>query len=194
MAQTATRLILPPALGSYVFVFKPRLPKNGQGAAKYSLCLLWPKTDKALLKPLIDAVVFAATQKFGPAAVEQLKIGKLNNPIHDGDIEKPEDPNFKGTIYVNASSKNPIGVCDAKLQKVFEETECYSGCIIRASVGVFAYDQSGGKGVALGLNNIQVVSKGPHLDNRTEAEVEFKAFADTSGSPPATSTSVDDLL
>jgi hypothetical protein len=77
---------------------------------------------------------------------------------------------------------------DAKLQKVFEDTECYSGCTFRASVSVYAFDKEGGKGVGIGLNNIQVVSKGPRLDNHADAEQDFKEFQD------APATGAGDLL
>jgi hypothetical protein len=190
------KLILPPALGSYVTVFKPRAFE--EGPAKYSIVLLWDKADKEKLKALSASVVEIATQAFGPTALDLLKAGKLKNPLRDGDTEK-DDALYKGKYFLTASAnedKQPA-VVDKHLQPIFEESECYSGCTFRASVALFSFDKKGNKGVAVGLNNLMVVSKGPRLDGRKSAEDDFKEYAETpaAGSAPAGAPgAADDLL
>lgn len=198
MATTVTKkLILPPALGSYAAIFKPRSFEDGD--PKYSIVLLWPKAEKDLLKPLIEAIVATAKSKFGDEAVALLKSGKLKNPLRDGDTEK-DDPLYKGMYFMTASASadRQPGIVDAHVQPVFEESEAYSGCTFRASVNLFAFDKKGNRGVAVGLNNLQVVKKGPRLDGRKSAESDFADFKEEGGEASEGETTkggdVDDLI
>jgi hypothetical protein len=175
---TSKKLILPPGIGNYAAIFKPRA-YEGQDP-KFSIVLTWPKAEKAALKPLIEAVVAAAKSTFGEEAVALLKAGKLKNPLRDGDTETGEDgkPRFPGCYFLTASAKadRQPGVVDAKVQPVFEEGEAYSGCTFRASVNLFTFEKKGNRGVAVGLNNLQVTKKGPRLDGRKAAEDDFAGF------------------
>lgn len=183
-----------PAVGNYVFLLEPRAPREGEENKKpeYSVCLAWDENDPGL-PALKQAIVNVATQAFGKAAIEQLKSGKIKNPLHKGGVDRPEDENFAGKVYLNAKSTRPVGVVDAKLQPIFEASECYSGCTIRASLNIAAYDHKvGGKGVTAYLNAVQVLKKGKHLDNHVDASKEFEEFADAGGAED--SAAVDDLF
>lgn len=184
MAQTSKKLKLPVALGSYVSIFKARPAMQEGGKPKYQLVLIWPKKDKAQLAELQKAIVEVAAARFGTTkegnkvdVVEALKTGKLKNPLRDGDIERPDDKVFANSYFVTASSERAPGVVDRAVQPVFEDGEAYSGCSFRASVALFAFEKAGNRGVAVGLNNLQVVSKGPRLDGKKSAEDDFKDFA-----------------
>lgn len=177
------RIVLPPALGSYVTIFTPRASEEGK-EPKFSISLLWDKekdgsTPKALAA-LEKAVMEAAIQKFGPNAPKLMAAGKLKNPLRDGDIDRPDDKVYANKVFCTASAKKDRqpGIVNAKLEPVFEEAEAYSGCIFRASVNVFPYDKAGNKGVAFGLNNLQVVRKGDRIDGRKDAASEFSDFAE----------------
>ncbi|MYF70819.1 MAG: DUF2815 family protein [Proteobacteria bacterium] len=50
---------------------------------------------------------------------------------------------------------------------------CYPGAWARASVNVYAYDNIG-KGVAIGLNNLQWLGHGDRLDSVTDAKQDFE--------------------
>lgn len=50
---------------------------------------------------------------------------------------------------------------------------CYPGAWARASVNVYAYDNIG-KGVAIGLNNLQWLGHGDRLDSVTDAKRDFE--------------------
>lgn len=50
--------------------------------------------------------------------------------------------------------------------------EIYPGCICRATVTVYGYDNRG-KGVAIGLMNLQKIGNGPRIDGRTNAAADF---------------------
>jgi hypothetical protein len=198
MASTnrSVRVVLPPALGSYVTIFQPRAVNEGD-EPKYSISLLWDKGDKAKLVALEKAVEQVAIQKFGPDAPKLLKSGKLRSPLRDGDIDREDDPTYAGKIFLNANSTRQPGVVDAKLNPVFEEQEAYSGCTFRASVAVFPYEAKGNKGVGVGLNNLQVVAKGERIDGRRSAADEFSEFAEegagSGGGKPAKGEDLSDI-
>lgn len=191
----SVKMILPPALGSYANLFTPRSVEEGQDP-KYSLCLLWPKRDapddapskpaKELwnerekqvgLSALIKAIDEVAISKFGPNYKSDKK---LKMPLHDGDVDQSDKSEYKGCVYINANANKDRqpGIVDAKLQAVFDEKEAYSGCFYRASVSVFAYEGATYRGVGIGLNNVQVVKKGPRIDGRADAAKEFGEFAE----------------
>lgn len=178
MATTVKRIVTIPGLGSYAFIFKPRQPKKPTDKAKYGITLLWPKSEKAKLVPLMEAIAEVAKTQFGENAVELMKRGKLKNPLRDGDEERPEDKQFRGMYFMNATGERAPGIVDRHNQRVFEDSEAYSGCTFRASVALFGFDRDGNKGVAAGLNNLQVVTKGPRLDGRKEAEEDFNDLGD----------------
>ena len=56
--------------------------------------------------------------------------------------------------------------------------EIYPGVRCRVSLGVFAYDQRGNKGVSFGLNNVQKLGDGPRIDNTKDAKDEFGTLPD----------------
>jgi hypothetical protein len=171
----AKQIITPPFIGSYVTLFQPR-QVNGAGDAKYSVQMLFDKhTD---LKDFKAAVLAIATEAFGPKAGDIFGANKLklHSPLRDGDAEREDRPEYAGKVFANASSKRKPGLVDRNRDVIISEEDCYSGCTMRASVGLFSYDTNGNKGVGVGLNNIQVIKKGPHLDGRKAAEDEFEAI------------------
>lgn len=174
-------LITPPGIGSYVFVLEPRADQ--QGKLYYSLALLVAKNREAELAPLRNLVQQVAVEKFGAKAGDLMKAGKIRNPIRDGDLEKPEDKNYKGVFFMSMKTNKKPGIIDAKKNEVFTDDDVYSGCLLRCSVNVYAYDTSGNKGVGLWLNNIQVLHKGTRLDGRKAATEEFDEYQDTEADP-----------
>lgn len=198
MAQTTSKkVILPPALGNYAAIFKPRAFEDQ--APKFSIVLTWPKDEKEKLKPVVEAIVAAAKSKWGDEAVALLKGGKLKNPLRDGDTETDGEgkPRFPGCFFMTASASadRPPQIVDAKVQPIFEEGEAYSGCTFRASVNLFVFEKKGNRGVAVGLNNLQVVKKGPRLDGRKSAEQDFAEFKEEGGEATGgADAAADDLL
>lgn len=180
-SNRSARVVLPPALGSYVTIFQPRAVNEGD-KEKYSISLLWEKAgSEKVLAELNRLVEQVAIQKFGPDAPKLLKNGKLRHPLRDGDVDRDDDPTYAGKVFLNANSERQPGIVDAKLNPVFEESEAYSGCTFRASVALFPYEAKGNKGVGVGLNNLQVVKKGERIDGRRAAADEFAEFAEDGG-------------
>ena len=74
---------------------------------------------------------------------------------------------------MNAKSNTRPGVVDKKKVPIVDEEEVYSGCWAIVSVTFYAYDVSGNKGVACGLNNIMKFKDDDHLGGRVSAESDF---------------------
>lgn len=167
---------LPPGVGAFAALFKPRPPMDGNGEPKYELTLLYPKDKPEVLDGLMKVANEVAKDTWGDKAAAIMK--RLKYPvIRDGD--EKERPEFAGKFYIRASSKRPpgvVGVVDGQKQLVFEDSEAYSGCTFVAAVSVFSYDNAFGKGIGLGLDNVLVVKKGDRMDGRKSAELEFADY------------------
>lgn len=158
---------------SFTHIFEPSAMEGQE--PKYSTAILIPKADTDTLNAIKEAVELAkknGASKWGGKVPPNLK-----TPLRDGDIEKPDDENYVGHYFLNASSKNKPGVVDANVQPVLDATEVYSGCYARLTLNFYAYNASGNKGVAAGLGNVQKLAEGEPLGGFTRAEDDFGAVA-----------------
>lgn len=147
---------------SYVNIFKSRSFSDGQDA-KYSVCLLIPKTDKATIakiKKAIDAAIEEGiSSKWGGKKPKNLRV-----PLRDGDEERAEEaPEYEGMYFLNANSSQRPGIVDKDCNEILDPDEVYSGCWGRASINFYPYDFNGNRGVGVGLNNIQKLKDGERL-------------------------------
>ena len=67
---------------------------------------------------------------------------------------------------------------DADCQPILTRSEVYSGVYGRASISFYAFNSSGNRGVACGLNNLQKIRDGEPLGGRASAESDFSYFDD----------------
>ena len=166
-----TKVITGKVRASYAHVFTPEAIEEGSDK-KYSLCLLIPKSDKKTLDAVKKAI--EAAKEAGKATKFAGKIpANLKLPLRDGDFERPELEEYQGHWFVNATSKTKPGVVDKDLNPILDQDEFYSGCFCRASISFFAFNTSGNKGIACGLNNVQKLADGPALGGRASAEADF---------------------
>ena len=171
---SATKVVTGKVRLSYVNVFEPRAGMNG-GDAKYSLCVLISKSDKATLDKIqkaVDAAKQAGAAQWGGKVPAGLKL-----PLRDGDTER-DTPEYKGHFFINCSSKQKPGVVDAAVNPILDQGEVYSGCYGRVSMNFYAYNQSGNRGIGAGLQNVQKLAEGEPLSGRSRAEDDFTAADD----------------
>lgn len=158
---------------SYVNIFRSRSFSQGQDA-KYSICLLIPKTDKATIQKIKDAINEAIDEgiasKWGGK-----KPGSLKLPLRDGDAERADEaPEYEGMYFLNANSNEKPGIVDKDRNEILDPDEVYSGCWGRASINFYAFNSNGNKGVGVGLNNIQKLKDDDRLGSaRASAEDDF---------------------
>ena len=155
---------------SYVNVFEPRAMVEGQ-EPKYSICILIRKDDKKTLDAYYKAIEQAKEE--GKDRWGGKIPANLRTPLRDGDEERPDQPEFRGHYFLNASSKFKPGIVDRNLDPILDDDEFYSGCYGRVSLNLYAYSVSGNRGIAAGLNAIQKLSDGEPLGGRVRAEDEF---------------------
>ncbi len=170
-----TKVITGKVRFSYAHVFKPTAISEGQ-EPKYSICLLIPKSDKETLRKIkaaIEAAKTAGASLWGGKVPSSLKM-----PLRDGDEERPNQPEYQGMYFVNASSKQKPGIVDRQKQEITDPDELYSGCYGRASINFFAFNQAGNRGIACGLNNVQKLADGDYLGGRSRAEEDFDDLGD----------------
>jgi len=96
----------------------------------------------------------------------------------DGDRDRPGDEAYQDSWFINASSITKPGVVDADRNPILDTNELYSGIIGRASVTFYAYNSSGNRGIACGLNNIQKLADGTPLGGHSRPEDDFADDAD----------------
>lgn len=164
---------------SYAHVFEPRQSDNG-GDAKYSVCVLWPKTDKAITdlvnKAINEAKEKGKTSKWGGKIPANCK-----SPVRDGDIDREDDPTYEGMYFLNCSSKTKPGVRvleNGKVVEALDTEDFYSGCRGAVTINFFPYDSSGNKGVGVGLNNVIKTRDDERLAGGATADQDFSDLND----------------
>ena len=70
------------------------------------------------------------------------------------------------------------GIVDADRNPVLTRSEVYSGVYGRASINLYAFNSNGNKGIACGLNNLQLIRAGEPLGGKASAESDFATDAD----------------
>lgn len=151
----ATSMILKNVRLSYLTVFQPRQadPKDPTSKMRYSVSILIKK-DHPQVDQIKAAIQEAAEKKFGDKAASILK---KKPTLRDGDIDRDDDEVYAGHYFVGAASTRKPQVVDKKLNVITDETEAFSGCYGNVSVNFYGYDVDMSKGVACGLNNIQIM-------------------------------------
>lgn len=174
----ATKVITGKVRLSYTHVFEPQSIDGGD--EKYSTAILIPKEDKDTLRKIkaaTDAAKELGKSKWGGKIPANCK-----TPLRDGDEERPDDENYAGLYFLNATSKNKPGIAKpvgkgadgkTKFQEITDTTEVYSGCYAKVSLNFYPFDAKGNRGVAAGLNNIVKIQDGDFLGGRSNVNDDF---------------------
>ena len=164
---------------SYCNVWEPKAI-NG-GTPKFSVSLLIPKKDTVTvnkIKAAIEAAYREGEAKLKGNGKTVPPLTAIKTPLRDGDAERPDDPAYAGHYFLNANSATAPGIVDADCQPILTRSEVYSGVYGRASISFYAFNSSGNRGIACGLNNLQKIRDGEPLGSRASAESDFSDFDD----------------
>jgi len=144
---------------------------------KYSCDILIPKSDAANIARVNRAIAAAHKDgldgKWAGVAPAQFK----NPALKDGDGPRPNgEPHseaYHGHLYVSAKSDSKPGVFryvgkkidgTPDFEPITDTTAVYSGCFCYVNVTFYAYNhKTGGKGIAVGLNDIVKIQDGEPL-------------------------------
>lgn len=180
---------------SYANLFTPRAGDQG-GDAKYSACILIPKTDKVTLGKIAAAL---EAVKVDPKSIAKWK-GKYNKemklPLRDGDDKADQEAGqhmeYAGNYFFNASNKRKPGLLGMDRQAIIDSDELYSGAYAYVSVDFFAYNSNGNKGIGASLNNVLKAGDGERLGGGGAPAEED--FAELLGAAPEEGVDIDALL
>lgn len=171
----STKIVTGKCRLSYAHLFEPTSMEDG-GQKFFSCALLIPKSDKVTVKKIKEAIAIAIEN--GKVKMFGGKTANLKTPLRDGDAEKEGDDTYAGNYFINVKCKQKPGLVDKDLQPILDQADLYSGCYVRASINLFAFNKNGNKGIGAGLNNIQKLADGEPLGGRTRAEDDFEAVSD----------------
>jgi hypothetical protein len=176
----AIKVTTPKAMLSYPHFAAPQPKKKPTDKSKYSGAFVFaPGTD---LTEMENAVVEAASERWGTKAADMLKKGQLRSPFRrDAEAKGYES----GSVFINARSDNQPGLVylwpepgtdkPAKVEPEKITDVFYAGAIVRAQLSAFTYDTDGNRGVSFGLNHVQKLAEGERIDGRQDASEVFDA-------------------
>lgn len=164
---------------SYANVWEPK-SINGS-TPKYSVSLIIPKSDKVTIekiKKAIEAAYREGETKLKGNSKTLPPLSAIKTPLRDGDLERPDDPTYANSYFINANSATAPGIVDIDLNPILNRSEVYSGVYGRASVSFYAFNSNGNRGIACGLGNLQKIRDGEPLGSKASAEDDFASLED----------------
>lgn len=170
--ENSTKVITGKVRFSYANVFEPTAMQDGQ-TPKYNVSIIISKSDTKTVGAIKKAI--EAAKEAGKSKIAD-KNGKipvnLKTPLRDGDEERPDDPAYENSYFINANSERKPGIVDRDLNPIISRDDFYSGCYGRASINFYAFNVNS-KGIACGLNNLQKLEDGERLAGGSSAEEDF---------------------
>lgn len=165
----------------YVHVFSPQLDEKGQ-PDKYSVCIMIPKDNKEAVRMVEEAIEAAKISGKAGKWGGKVPSGDRMNPLHDGDEDRSDRPEYEGMYYLNAKSKTKPGIRileDGHLSEPLDESEFYSGCWGAATISLYAYAHvSGSKGIGVSLGNVIKTRDDERLSGGVSADSAFSDLAE----------------
>ncbi|WP_298510754.1 DUF2815 family protein [uncultured Ruminobacter sp.] len=164
---------------SYANVWEPKAMEGGK--PKFSVSLIIPKSDSVTVGKIRSAIEEAyrdGQSKLKGNGKSVPALSTLRTPLRDGDLERPDDPAYANSYFVNANSASAPGVVDANRNEILDKSQVYSGCYGRASISFYAFNANGNRGIACGLNNLQKIRDGEPLGGKASAESDFATEPD----------------
>ncbi|MCR5488361.1 MAG: DUF2815 family protein [Lachnospiraceae bacterium] len=178
--KDATRVITGPRTRwSYLNAWEAK-SING-GTPKFSVSLIIPKSDKKTVDAInraIEAAYKEGESKLKGNGKSVPPLTAIKTPLRDGDLERPDDPAYADSYFLNANSSTAPGIVDADCNPILNRSEVYSGVYGRASINMYPYNTNGSRGIAAGLNNLQKINDGEPLGGKTRAEDDFADCTD----------------
>lgn len=189
MTQTNENILTTPRFRiSYPKLYKPELNTLNNKMEFSTVALFTLGEDLTKMK---NAAMKVMVDKFGPD--QKLWPILTRNPFRDqkdkakrdektGEMIMP-DGHVAGAIFMNFKTQHRPAIVGKQLQPILDESLVYPGIWAIANVNPYYFDQKGNKGVAFGLNAIQIVAEGEPLSGRPAVE---EMFAPIEGATVAT--------
>lgn len=184
------KVITPVFRGSFLNVFQPRAMENEDGTKnkeKFGLTAIWEPSkftdkDKERWKAMAEVINLACIAKFKKPYADFRELSNFKKAVRKGEEKMGMEGFGPGTLFASLTTQVMPGIVDVDGKTVISVANgnshlVYPGAFFRATVNAYGYDNKG-KGVALGLMNLQRIGDGPRLDNRTSAAEDFSEDSD----------------
>jgi len=182
-------LFSPAARMMYASLFVPTSPDredNSQGKLQYGLTILIPADfDLSAIEKDVEEIINKEHKPANATLRAKIKTPILETAGQESLAALAEEYPYFIRIASKAYDKNgqkrqKPGVIDARAQPIAEDDapdQLYNGRWCRVSMRAYAWTHAtGGKGVSLGLNNVQVLwNDDPLAGGKASAESEFEA-------------------
>lgn len=127
-----------------VWNFVHLLQGDEDSFGRYSVCLVFPKTDQSVASittAIVDAMR-AGLAKYG----DDFRPGK--KVLQDGDTDRPGNPEFSGKYLLNACTSQPPQILDKSTRSLLtSKTDVHYGCMGPACVQFRPFSHSGHMGI-----------------------------------------------
>ena len=138
-------------------------PKGEDGKIdKTNITAIIDKDDDetlSLIDSAIEAAIEVGKEKFGKQFDNRKRI---HTPLHDGDEEKDGNEAYVDKMYINASSKDPIGMVGPDKVKISDPGEFYSGAYVSVALNFAPYVYNG-PGIGCYIANIMKLEDGERI-------------------------------
>ena len=177
----ATRIITPEFRVAFPSVFKPTAMPGTNNAPKYSVTMLFKKTDD--LTVIKKAIHAAKVAKFGANKDKWPK--NIVSPVGDGDGEAGINKKtgetregFEGHYVIKASTNadSQPGIVNRQGEAILSTSEFYPGCYARAYVLAYVWEfpkGSGKFGVGFILDHVQKLRDGKSFSGKKPVDQVF---------------------
>ena len=153
MAKSSRKLTIRNVVASYVKIVKPGQKMDNSGM-EYSCQLVIPK-DHAQVAEVQNAIMDVLNEAFPGENYQSMRKG-----LRDSDAEG-KDGMMENTFFMNVKrpeSFGPLAVYNRGGQPITPTNEnIFSGCIINAVVSIYSFNTGGSRGVACGIEGVQIV-------------------------------------
>ena len=153
---------------------------NG-GTPKYSISLIIPKSDKVTVAKIRTANEAAYNDGAGRLRGNGKTMpprSSIKTPLRDSDIERPDDEAYANAWFINANSTTAPGIVDKACEPILDKCLMYSGVYGRAAITFYVFNSSGNRGIACGLQNLQLIRAGEPLGSKSSSEDDFEDVED----------------
>ena len=166
-----TKFVTPEATLMWAHIFKPKQQKRGDPMFQCDLVFSPAAMETPEFAALKAEAQRVAIEKFGDKLKALIEADKFISPFWPNkrklnvETGKLPDGYEEGGCYITIKSSMRPGVGKLSPQgpvPVIDENEIYPGCIARASVHCWPYDNES-KGVSFGLNSLLKIREGTRL-------------------------------
>lgn len=170
----ADKIATPIGILSFPALFEARSAVPG-GEPRFSLNIVF---DAAAQKTPEYKALAAAIETEAKTFFQGKLPASWRNPLRDAG-EKEYEGYGKGKTYLSAWSKTKPGIVGPSREEIDMSEQVFAGQKVRATVRPFGYNNTGNKGVALMLQNVQIAKFDmPRLDGRSSAKDEFSDLSE----------------